>query len=177
VDSAASATAHLAHTKWQLGEVDRARELIEESVARAIESAHGPTLANTYTFKALFEMFRGDAEAGRHAAESILEVSREHHLPLYLALGSMSSSWARARLGDRETGVTELRQALAAYADQGNKLIAPFFQGLLAEFEAEGQDMEGALARIGQALALASEIEEHLSDALLSYSRRHPAEC
>jgi len=31
---------------------------------------------------------------------------------------------------------TELRQALAAFTDQGNKIFVPFFQGLLAGIEA-----------------------------------------
>jgi hypothetical protein len=41
------------------------------------------------------------------------------------------------------------------------------FQGLLAEIEAEGQGVEGALTRIDEALALAGETGEHWADALL----------
>jgi predicted ATPase len=51
-------------------------------------------------------------------------------------------------------------------ADQGNKHIVPFFQGLLAEIEAQG-DAEGALTRIDEALALAGKTGEHWSDAFL----------
>ena len=42
----------------------------------------------------------------------------------------------------------------------------PFFQGLLAEIEAQG-DADGALTRIDEALALAGETGEHWSDAFL----------
>ena len=70
-------------------------------------------------------------------------------------MGALFSAWASARLGDRVTGMTELQQVLASYADQGNKLHAPFFQGRVAEFEAAGQDAGGALARIDEALTLA----------------------
>ena len=42
----------------------------------------------------------------------------------------------------------------------------PFFQGLLAEIEAQG-DSEGALTRIEQALTLAGETGERWSDAFL----------
>ena len=167
MDTGAAATGYLALTNWLLGEAGPARKLIEAAIARAVESAHAPTLANAYWLKALFDALRDDAEAGRRAAESVLEVSRGHGLRLYLALGALFSSWARARLGDRVTGMTELRQALAAFADQGNKLLAPFFQGRLAEFEAEGQDAEGALARIDEALALAEQTGERWTDALL----------
>src|SRR5208282_1077750 len=159
-DTGAAATGYLALTNWLLGEAGPARKLIEEAIARAVESAHAPTLANAYWHKTLFDALRDDAEAGRRAAESALEVSRGHGLGLYLALGALASGWARARLGDRVTGMTELRQALAAYAEQGNKLNAPFYQGWLAEVEAAGQDAEGALARIDEALALAEQTDQ-----------------
>jgi predicted ATPase len=44
--------------------------------------------------------------------------------------------------------------------------IASFYQGLLAEIEAQ-DDAEGALTRIDEALALAGETVEHWSDAFL----------
>ena len=115
----------------------------------------------------MFDAFRYNAEACRRAAESVLGVSRGHGLELYLAAGALYSAWARARLGDRVTGMTELRQALAAYADQGNKVLVPLFQALLAEFEAAGKDAEGALARIDEALALAEQTDLRWTDALL----------
>ena len=42
MDTGAGATVYLAHIHWILGEVGRARELIEEAVARAVESASCP---------------------------------------------------------------------------------------------------------------------------------------
>src|SRR5208337_2399575 len=166
-DVGALATGYLALANWLLGEARRARRLIEVAMSRAVESAHAPTLAVAYCHKALFKALRDDAEAVRRAAESVLEVSRGHGLGLYLAQGALSSSWARARLGDRESGMTELRQAVAAYAGQGNKLFAPFFQGQLAELEAEGQAAEGALARIDEALTLAEQTDQRWTDAFL----------
>ena len=46
-------------------------------------------------------------------------------------------------------------------------MLAPFFQGWLAEFEAAEQDAQGALARIDEALALAEQTGERWTDALL----------
>ena len=80
MDSGACATAYLAHTSWQFGEVERARELIDEAVARAVETAHAPTLAQIYQFKALLEIFRGDATAARQAAETVVRLGRDHGL-------------------------------------------------------------------------------------------------
>ena len=58
----------------------------------------------------------------------------------------------------------------------------PVFQGLLAELEAEGDDADGALQLIDEALALANRIGLHWTDALLHRIRsgillkRNPAD-
>jgi hypothetical protein len=122
------------------------------TVAHAIESGHIQTLVPTYIFKAHFEIVHGDAGAARRDVEIVVKLSRENALTLFTVLGALQSAWASARLDGRETGATELRKALAAYTNQGNKLFAPFFQGLLAEIEARG-DAEGALTQIDEALA------------------------
>ena len=59
----ASATAYLAQVNWLLGDVGQARKTMEDAVARSLESAHVPTLANVYGFKGVFEIFCGDAAA------------------------------------------------------------------------------------------------------------------
>jgi predicted ATPase len=92
-----------------------------------------------------------------------VDLGREHAMALYVTLGQIHSNWARARLGDR----MGLREALAAYLGQGNRLYAPLFQGRLAELEAEGNDADAALRRIDEALALANETGERWTDALL----------
>jgi predicted ATPase len=168
-DAAAVTRTYLAITKWHLGEVGPARALIEEAVAHAIETGHVPTLGVTYVHKAQFEIVRGDAGAARRDAEIAVELSRENALTLIAATAAMQSAWASARLDGREPGATELRQALATFTDQGSKQqkqYVPFYQGLLAEIEAQG-DAEGALSRIDEALALAGETGERWSDALL----------
>jgi adenylate cyclase len=183
MDTRVGATAFLAITNWLLGEAGPAGTLMEEAIACAVESAHPTTMANVYLCLALFNALRVDADAAQRATESVLEVSRAHGLGVYLAAGALASSWARARLGDR-AGMMELRQALAAYADRGNKMLAPFFHGRLAEFEAEEQDAEGALARIDEGLALAEQTGEHWTvaflhrirgDILLKADPEHPA--
>ena len=165
MDSGACSTAYLAHTNWQFGEVGRARALIDEAVARAAETGHAPTAAQVYQFKALLEVFRGDANGTLHAAETVVGLGREHGLAIALGWGTPCLRWAQARLGDRDAGVTELTKALATYADQ-YKLFVPLFQGLLAEMQA-GQDAEEALAEIDKALVLAGQTGEHWTDALL----------
>jgi predicted ATPase len=165
LDSKVAATTHLALVAWCFGDVGRARELIDEAVARAVESAHAPTLANTCSTQATLEILRDAAEAARRAAEAMVAVSRERGLALYLTIGVLRSAWARAKLDDRDAGSAEFRRALTDYASGGNKLFLPFYWGLLAEIEAEQGDAEAALAGIDGALALAGETGEHWFDA------------
>jgi tetratricopeptide (TPR) repeat protein len=165
-DTGAAVRAYLANIKWQLGEVGLARALIEEAVALAIETGHVPTLVHTYFNKALFEIVRGDAGAARRDAEIVVKLSQENAMTFYTAWGALQSAWASARLDGSGATATGLRQALAAYTNEGNKLYVPFYQGLLAEIEAQG-DAGAALSRIDEALALAGETGEHGSDAFL----------
>jgi predicted ATPase len=166
----AAARAFLAITRWLLGEVGPARALIEGAVARAIETGHVPTLVGTYFRKAQFEIVCGDARAARRDAEIVVKLSQEKAIAQFTALGALQSAWASAQLDGPQTGATELRQALAAYTDQGDKLFVPFYQGSLAEIEAQ-EDAEGALTRIDKALALAGETGAHWSDAFLHRCR------
>jgi predicted ATPase len=166
-DSLASATIYLAIVCWQLGEFVRARELSNEAIAWAVETGHAATIVNTWAFKAGFEMTRGEAEATLHAALALAEPSQRHKLSNYEANVGVYSGWARARLGARETGIAELRQALTALIGQGNKLHIAHYQGRLAEIEAAMGNAEAALVRIDQALALANETGQHQYLALL----------
>jgi predicted ATPase len=166
-DIGAGAAGYRTLASWALGDVKRARALSEEALARADEAAHAPTRANVCYFISLYHMLRRDPEAAWRIAKIPVELGREHGMALYLAWGEVLSHWARARLGDRDSGMMGLREALAAYLRQGNKLYAPLFQGRLAELEVKGDDAEAGLTRIDGALALANETGERWTDALL----------
>jgi predicted ATPase len=170
-DNSAGVPALLAPIIWLLGDVGRGRELMEEAVARAAESDHGPTAANTYFLKALFEMLRGDAAAVRSAAETVTELGRKLDLPVMVLEGDLCSAWARARLGGNDGATTDIRLAIAAFTDQGNRAYLTLFQGRLAELEAEREGVEKALARIDEALALAHQTGQHWCDSYLYRTR------
>jgi predicted ATPase len=151
-----TAAGFLAHTNWVLGDVRRARVLIEETLARAVESNHAPTLAYAHFLMGLLEILRGDAGAALRAGDALVSLSREHQMELYIGWGCLVTGWARAILGDRE-GIAALRNALEANVAQGNRLFVPLFQGLLAGLETADGDFQESLSRIDGALALARE--------------------
>ena len=166
VDTGAGARIYLALADWHLGDFARVGGLIKDALALALETRHPPTRSGVCAFQVLFEIFCGNAEAALKDAETLVNLSREHSIVL-AANGVLNAAWARAKLGDREAGVTELKGALRELIATGTKLYLPLYQGLLAEIEAQTDNSEQAMAVIGDALAFADDTGEHWSDAFL----------
>ena len=68
-------------------------------------------------------------------------------------------AWARGRLHGAAAGAEELRRALADRIDKDARYDAWYFNGLLADLEAETLGTERALARSDEAMALARQVE------------------
>ena len=162
-----TAMAYLASTEWLLGNAARARNLIEDAVARSIDAGHVPTLGSSYMFAAQLEALRGDPVAALKIARTATDYARENDLGLYRQFAKVYLGWARARLGEHKTGTTELKQGLAAHREAGYKAWTTLFAGLLAQVEAEGNRHSEALGRIAETLTLATEISEHWVDSFL----------
>jgi class 3 adenylate cyclase/tetratricopeptide (TPR) repeat protein len=166
-DTQVSATNFLALTEWHLGELEHARNLIDESTRRAAELGHVPAVASALYFKTVIECRGGNVQATQRGAESLLALTEEHHMSTYAHLGQIYANWARGRQFDPKAGADGLRRALESYLILGNKSGAPSFHGLLAELEVMQADLHGALALIDQGLAIAKETGEHYTDPYL----------
>ena len=157
-DTGLTAMSWLAVTMWQLGEVDRARELIEAVNRRAAELGHAPSMAHPLQAKFFLEFLRGDAAAALAAAEALEVLGREHGMPYWRATAKSHVNWARFRLCAPAAGAAELERAIADLGEQG--IIGGWFsKALLAELEFRTQRPDSALARIDEALALARQAE------------------
>jgi tetratricopeptide (TPR) repeat protein len=150
-DTGTVAMTGLAMTSWQLGEVERARELIEQANRRAAELGHGPSMATLLLGEAYLAIVRGDASAALAAAEAMEALTRTHGMALFGGWAKLFAAWARGRLNNPVGGAAELRQALAALADQGAQILVPFGLGLLAELEAQALGADSARSRIKSA--------------------------
>ena len=158
-DTGTLAMSCLAVTSWQLGEVDRARELIDQANRRARDLGHAPSMVHPLLWKSHLEILRGDAAAAVSAAEALAALAREHGMPFWAIRAELNLGWARGRLHDAAAGAEELRRALAVSADRGGMGHGWFYLALLAELEAETLGVESALARIEEAMALARQGE------------------
>ena len=135
-DTEVTSAAYLALAEWHLGEVERARLLIERSIRRANELGHAAAIANALFWRTILESRRDDVPATRLAAEAVLEVSENYGIKSYADLSRIYAAWARGRLHDPEVGAEELERALSAFLAQGNKVDTPSCYGMLAELEA-----------------------------------------
>ncbi|HEY3720747.1 MAG TPA: AAA family ATPase [Roseiarcus sp.] len=147
----------LAITTWQLGQVDRARELMELANRRAAGLGHVPSMGHPLLFRSHLEVLRGDAAAALSSAEALDSCAREHGMTLWRRWAQLSSAWARGRLHDPTAAAAEFRRDLAACSDQGAMINMAFFQALLAQLETDTMAAETALKRIDDALALSGQ--------------------
>ena len=99
LDTGVCATIYLAQANWLLGDIGRARDLIEDGSAGAAEFAHVTTQTNAYFFRALFEYYAAIPQLrsaprrlSSNSAESTGSRSRGiwNNLP---QLGARSARW------------------------------------------------------------------------------------
>ena len=161
------AAANLASATWLLGEVENARGFAELAVLTAAELGHAPTSTNAHSYLAMFEVRRNDFYATLRLAEEILFDARKHKMDLWVAFGEVFAAWARGRRHDPGAEAPVLRRALVNYLNQGNKLFAPLFHGMLADLEAETNSLDVALTLINDGLGFSEETSERFSDPYL----------
>jgi predicted ATPase len=167
MDAGVSSRAILAHTAWHLGDLQRARRLIEEAIGLARELGHPPTTGMALWYKLLIEGARNDPERVLTDAENLLKISQPHGMEFHAALSRVYLSWARGRLSDARSGADELRNSLADYTTQGNRAGTPAYLGFLAELEAAAGDPDPALTLIDEGLAAGQEGGQLIFDAFL----------
>ena len=167
-DTRILATTYLSLAMWLLGDLARyARRLSEGTIRDGHASGHVATIVHTYLVRAILEAFRRQSSPHRCSLPRNLEIRREHDISTLCGRDPNWSVWARGRLQNPETGAKELRRALAAYMEQGNKIFAPHYYGLIAELEVIADRADTALVSVDAGLALAQETGERWTDPLL----------
>jgi class 3 adenylate cyclase/predicted ATPase len=162
-DPSTHAMSVLAASMWQLGEVERARELIDLAIYRASEGGNLADAANQLFWKSYLEVWRGDPAATLSAGEALERVARQHGMAQYLNEAELHLGWARGWINDPMAGAAQMRRVLAAFVDQRVRVNLGFYTGLLAQLEAETLGADGALARIDEAFRLSEQVEHGCS--------------
>jgi predicted ATPase len=103
---------------------------------------------------ASLHLSRGEAQAGRNQAESLIALSTEHTLPQWLAQGRCALGWALAAQGQGEEGVTLMRQGLTGLQASGTRVTLPVYLAILAEACGTLEQADAGLSMVTEALAL-----------------------
>lgn len=146
---------HSALALWFLGDAQGALERSRRGLARARELAHTGSIANALPFIGMVHQLRGDVDAVREVADSLIALSKEHGFQQWLACGQVLEGWVNAERGGRETSVAMVRGGLGDYRATGNELYAPYFVWILASTQLRCGDIADGLETVAAALAAA----------------------
>jgi len=155
---------------WMLGLLgyqDQAKKTIDQTVELAHKQAHPFSLACALHFASLvYQLCREPGETELRA-EAEMSVSKEQGFPLFVGGGTALRGWALLEEGQKEAGISQMQQGIAAWHSTGAELARSYWLVLLAEaYGTIGQAANG-LATLAEAFSAVSKNEEHFYEAEL----------
>jgi predicted ATPase/class 3 adenylate cyclase len=145
---------------WVLGYPDQALRRSREALTLAQELSHPFSLAFALAQATVLYYFRGEKQAAQEQAEAVIALAREHGFSRWEAWGTVIRGWVLAAQGQREEGIDQICQGLAAWQGTGQELGRPFLLAMLAEAYGKVGQAEAGLSMIAEALALMDKIAE-----------------
>ena len=151
-DVGVSAMVYLAIVLWPLGEVDRARELVDATAARIAELGHLATSTYGLMHSVMFEIIGRNVDRAAPVAKAFSSVAHQHGIALWIGFAAFLEAWVELRSGSPEIGLLNIRRAAALLQQDGVGAFQPLVKTALAEAEARNGETEAALATLEQAL-------------------------
>jgi predicted ATPase len=152
---------------WLLGHPDRALQRNHEALILARELSHPLSLAGALGWTALLHQFRREGQAAQEPADAVITLSIDQEFAVYLAWGTMLRGWALAAQGQREEGMVQMRQGLAAWRATEAEVFRPYYLALLAETYGAGGQPEEGLRLLVEALVVVNSRGERFWEAEL----------
>jgi predicted ATPase len=150
---------------WLLGYPEQALWRSHEALRLAWGQSHPFTLSLTLVTVAILQLMRGEGEATLEHVQAGLILSTEHGFPYLSAAGTVLQGWGRARAGQEEEGIAQMRQGLAALRATGAELLRPYLLALLAEACGRCGQIEAGLGALEEALVAADQHAERFYEA------------
>jgi len=155
----------LTKSLWLLGYPAQALQRGREAIAKAGDSIHGRTLALLFVVE--FHQCRREVHATQERAEAAIALSTEQGFPDYLAKGIVLRGWALAMQGQRDEGIDQIQQGLAAHRATGSEGFRPYYLALLAEAHGSAGQVDAGLGVLAEALRLVDDMEGYWYQAEL----------
>jgi predicted ATPase len=170
-DAGVGAMLYQALALWPLGDVDRARSLIESAQRRIAIITHIGTHAYGKVHACLFELMRGDFLRAAPNITELARLTREHDLPFWRAYGAFLKGLATADRDAFGRGLDEIRRGAGLLRDQNILVMDGLIRIVLANAEARAGDVDRAIAVLDEALTTSERIGHRAFDAELHCSR------
>ncbi len=168
-DVGVAAMSYLALSLWALGDVARARQLIENALRHAVDGGQVYTLAFGYGYKGIFETIRREPARAVAPLQEFLGLSQRYGLQLFELGASFLLGWARH--DEHADASPIMRRCLTVLGEQRYALFWPVMHTLLAEVEADEGRIEAGLQILDDQLAEIERTAHHAFDAELHRMR------
>ena len=113
--------AWMSHTLWHLGYPGHALTRSHEALALAEAHAHPFSQAIALAYAVMLHQFRREQHTVYAHADTALALCTEQGFAYYLGWVTIIQGWSSAVQGQREAGIEQMRQGLAALQSTGAK--------------------------------------------------------
>lgn len=152
---------------WLMGYPQAAQDAARSAVGRARELGHVNSIAFAEWAFGRLEVFRGDAQAIRRQADTVVTLAREQGLSLWLAWGTILQGWALTLEGNPQEGIRYLLSGLNLPQSESNHIHRPYHMLLLVKAYANAGETGQALRLLADIMTLIDESKERFAEAEL----------
>jgi predicted ATPase len=154
-------------TLWLLGYPEQARQRGHEALTLVHELTHPHSLAVALDQSAWLHQFRREGQAVQEQAEAIMTLSTAQGFASWLASGTIRHGWTLAERGQREEGIAQIHQGLAALHAMHSQRARTHYLAMLAETYGRGRQAKEGLSVLAEALTVAHKNGEEYYEAEL----------
>jgi DNA-binding winged helix-turn-helix (wHTH) protein/tetratricopeptide (TPR) repeat protein len=138
-----------------MGEADRARSTIEQSVSDARALGDPFSLALAFYFTAIAAQFVGDIALATTNSEASLQLATEHALEMPRVWSTCVAGWCAVENGEPDRGLAMLDQAFATMRATQSMHFFSYHVGLLADARMKAGRHADALKAVEEGIAFA----------------------
>jgi predicted ATPase len=147
-----------------LGYPSQALQRSHEAITLAQELSHAYSLALALSFAARLHQCRREGQAAQERAEATIALCTEQGFVQSLAVGTSLYGWALVEQGQRDIGIAQMRQGIAALQATGAETHRLYFLALLAEAHGNVGQAEEGLTVLAKALAAVEKTEQRVHE-------------
>jgi predicted ATPase len=143
-----------AHALWFLGYPDQAVAKVQNALTLAEELGYKFGLLHAQEQAIYVYQYRREVDKVLKWATASMALAAEQGFAYRQATATILGGWALAMTGELAEGLAQLQGGLAAYEAIGAKIDTPYYLALLAELYGRSDQVNLALEKLDEALAL-----------------------